>query len=123
MQYFFNSVDGGMETDKVGAEFESLEAARVHAIAVSLLQDSAQSVWHERDFRIEITNDRGLVPCTLIIINIDSAAVAQQRRSDAACRRTSQRRTLRLGSKLTQGQWPVSWPAQSMNLLRCSSEP
>jgi hypothetical protein len=85
MRYFFNSVDG-VDTDKVGAEFETFEAARSHAVrfAANLLQDNAHSVWNGRDFRIEITDDRGLVLSTLIILGIDSAAVAQRRRSDAA---------------------------------------
>ncbi len=78
MRYFFNSVDGGVDTDKVGMELDDLDAARLHAVrfAADLLKDNALLLWKGRDFRVEITDATHLVLSTLIIIGIDSAAVA-----------------------------------------------
>lgn len=66
-RYFFNTTDGTSEPDVVGTELNDLAAARKHAIvfAGQVLHGEPTVLWNGRDFRVDVTDNRGLLLFTL----------------------------------------------------------
>ena len=76
-RYFFHRTDGGFDPDTEGTELSDLDRARVEAVrfAAGTVQDHPDFVWDGKDFRIEVTNEGGLLLCTIVVLGIDAPAV------------------------------------------------
>ena len=74
--YFFHRTDGGFDPDREGTELPDLTAARLEAVryAAGTVRDHPQYVWDGKDFRIEVSDDSGMLLCTVIIMGIDAPA-------------------------------------------------
>lgn len=72
--YYFNVRDGVSIPDHVGVELHDLYAARLEAVRFSgeILRDHPDAFWIQHEWRIEVTDDVGLI---LFAIHI-SAVVA-----------------------------------------------
>ena len=78
-RYFFHRSDGYVERDDEGVELSSLHAARVEAVtfAGASLAEEPEQVWNGQDFRVEVTDEQGLLLFTVITLAIDSPAVGK----------------------------------------------
>ena len=76
-RYFFHRTDGGFDPDTEGTDLPSLDAARIEAVqfAAGSVKDHPDYVWDGKDFRIEVTNESGLLLLTIVILGIDAPAV------------------------------------------------
>ncbi len=76
-RYYFHRTDGGFDPDTEGTELPDLDAARVEAVryAAGTVRDHPDYVWDGNDFRIEVTDEGGLLMCTIVILGIDAPAV------------------------------------------------
>lgn len=74
MRYFFNLAGAVYDPDNHGYELPSLGDARVMAAkhAGEVLRDRPGIVWQGEELRIEVTDDRGLVLFTLIVLGVDA---------------------------------------------------
>ena len=75
-RFFFHRTDGYFERDDEGVELESLHAARVEAVtfAGSSLAEEPEQIWNGQDFRVEVTDERGMLLFTVITLAIDAPA-------------------------------------------------
>ena len=80
-RFHFNVYDGVCVLDTEGTELPDWQAARLEAIryAGALLVDDAQHVAHGQDWRMEVTDDTGLVLFRLDFIVMASAATMDLR--------------------------------------------
>ncbi len=55
----------------------NLDAARIEALQFSAgtVKDHPDYVWDGKDFRIEMTDETGLLLCTIVVLGIDAPAV------------------------------------------------
>ena len=82
-RYFFHRTDGGFDPDTDGTELGDLDAARVEAVrfAAATVKDRPDFVWDGKDFRIEVTDETGLLLCTVVVLGIDAPAVRRETRA------------------------------------------
>jgi hypothetical protein len=78
-RYFFNRTDGYVERDREGTELRDLSDARIQAIvfAGESLRDEPEKIWNGDDFRVEVTDDMGLLLFTVIASAIDAPSTNQ----------------------------------------------
>lgn len=75
--FHFTVRDGSDRPDPVGVDLPNLKAARHHAVAFAgqLLIGDPDAFWSGDDWRMEVTDDRGLILLTLIFVGLDAPAV------------------------------------------------
>lgn len=68
--------DGSRERDEEGTELPDHNAARREAIkfAGAVLNDQPDVLWDSRDFRVEVTDEAGLMLFTIITLAVDAPA-------------------------------------------------
>ncbi len=68
-RYFFHRTDGDFDPDREGTELPDLDAARLEAIkyAAETVKDSPDQVWSSTPFRIEVSDDTGMLLSTAVI--------------------------------------------------------
>ena len=73
-RYHFSSVDGQRDPDPEGTELADLAAARQLAVqyAGEVLQSDPAIVWHNGQWRVEVTDDEGVLLFTLLTLAIDA---------------------------------------------------
>lgn len=76
-RYHFHRTDGGFSPDTEGTELDDLTTARKEAVhfAAGTMRDRPDWIWDGKDFRIEVTDDAGLLLCTVVVLGIDAPAV------------------------------------------------
>ena len=72
-RYHFNIRDDAPARDVNGAELSGLAAARVEAVRLAgdLLRDRAVTFWDDEEWRLDVTNARGLLLFTLHLVATD----------------------------------------------------
>ena len=77
-RYFFHTADGSRERDVVGVELADLPDARRQAVAFlgECMRDNP-NILEDHDFRVEVTDIRGLLLFTVITIAINAPATGQ----------------------------------------------
>ena len=85
-RYFFHRTDGGFEPDIEGTQLPNLDAARAEAVrfAAGVVQDHPDYVWEGRDFRIEVTDEGGMLLCTVVVLGIVAPAMRGSTSKDSA---------------------------------------
>ena len=76
MRYFFHTADGSRDRDELGQEFATLAEARLNAIRYAgecMSYDPSILAGH-CDFRIEVTDERGRLLCTVIMLAVNAPA-------------------------------------------------
>ncbi|RYB01412.1 DUF6894 family protein [Lichenibacterium ramalinae] len=75
-RYFFHRTDGDFDPDREGTELPNLNAARLEAIryAAETVKDSPDQIWSSTPFRIEVSDDTGMLLSTVIILEIEAPA-------------------------------------------------
>ena len=75
-RFFFHRADGVFDHDDEGTELPDLAAARIEAVrfAAEFMKDKPQEVWKGHNFRIEVSDDQGMLLCTVVILGIDAPA-------------------------------------------------
>jgi len=78
MRFFFNLAGAVYDPDKDGMELPSLSDARIMAVqtAAELLRDRPELAWLGDEFRVEVTDSKQLVLCTVITFGVDAPAAA-----------------------------------------------
>ena len=73
-RYFFATADGERSPDDQGTELPNHAAARVAAIkyAGAMMEKKPEVLWDGRDFRVEVTNEQGLMLFTIIALAINA---------------------------------------------------
>lgn len=73
-RYHFGSVDGQREADPEGTELADDRAAQSVAIqyAGEVLQSEPDLLWNKGQWRVEVTNDDGVLLFTVITLAIDA---------------------------------------------------
>jgi hypothetical protein len=76
MRYHFHIQDGHNMPDQQGTELPSLQAARVEAVerAGAVLQKSAQHFWNGEEWKLDVTDDKGLLMFSLVFVAFESPA-------------------------------------------------
>lgn len=82
-RFHFNVYDGKSYPDEEGTELPDWVAARIEAISVAghILKDEAKSIALGDDWRIEVTDDTGLIIFQLTIQATTSPVLEQSARS------------------------------------------
>lgn len=80
-RYFFTTADGTRDPDVDGTELPSLSAARIEAIkfAGEVLSDHPDMIWDGEDFRVEVSDEAGLLLFTVVAMAMDSPSGAASR--------------------------------------------
>ena len=88
-RYFFHRTDGTFDPDDEGTELANVGAARMEAVrfAAGTVDDNPEQVWQGSDFRVEVTDESGMLLCTVIILGIDAPAARGLRQSKATGKR------------------------------------
>ena len=75
-RFFFHRTDGGFDPDLEGTELPDLTAARLEALrfAAATVQDHPEQVWAGSTFRVEVSDETGMLMSTVIILEIDAPA-------------------------------------------------
>jgi len=75
-RYHFNVEDGHSTIDEVGTELPNLTAARQEAVraAGALIAEHAGRFWETAEWKVVVTDDKGLVLFTLHFFATDGAA-------------------------------------------------
>ena len=75
-RYFFHTADGARTRDTEGSELENHHVARVEAIvyAGARLKEDPDLLWDGRDFRVEVTDQAGMLLFTVITLAVDAPA-------------------------------------------------
>lgn len=83
-RYFFATADGTREPDDVGTELPNLATARVEAIkyAGEVLSDHPEIIWDGEDFRVEVSDEDGLMLFTVITMAMSSPSTAVHKQTD-----------------------------------------
>lgn len=76
-RFFFNVHDGHDYLDHEGTELPSLADARRHAAkyAGELLQTDPESFWSGEEWKMEVTDDRGLILFQLLFVGINAPTI------------------------------------------------
>jgi hypothetical protein len=75
-RYFFSTANGERDIDKDGMELADPTAARIAAIrhAGAIMENEPEVLWDGGDFRVEVTDDCGLLLFTIITLAVDAPA-------------------------------------------------
>ena len=75
-RYFFHRADGEFDPDDTGTELPDLTAARTAAIrfAAESVKDSPGRVQPSHAFRVEVSDDAGMLLCTIVVLELDAPA-------------------------------------------------
>jgi hypothetical protein len=75
-RYHFNIHDGVSSLDEDGTELPDIDAARRQAAQLmgQLLRDDPDMFWNGEEWRLDVTDDRGLVLFSLLFATVDAAA-------------------------------------------------
>ncbi|WP_129222237.1 DUF6894 family protein [Lichenibacterium ramalinae] len=75
-RFFFHHTDGAFDPDNEGTEYPDLTTARMEAVryAGELVRDSPDEVWKGDTFRIEVSDEGGMLLCTVVILGLDAPA-------------------------------------------------
>ena len=76
-RYFFNTADSERDLDDEGTELPDHHVARAYAIkfaGLALSQDPGL-LWDCQDFRVEVTDEKGLLLFSIVTHSVDAAAV------------------------------------------------
>ena len=81
-RYFFHRTDGTFDPDREGTELADLTTARIEAVkfAAGTMQEHPEDVWLGSGFRVEVTDEGGILLCTVVILGIDAPAAQELRR-------------------------------------------
>ena len=73
-RYHFASVDGHREPDDDGMELADDEAAQLMAVkyAGEVLHSDPRELWGNGQWRVEVTNDEGVLLFTVVTLAIDA---------------------------------------------------
>ena len=76
MRYFFSQAGAVQDVDHDGVELDSTSAARVCAVeyASETLSERPEIIWQGDEFRVEVTDQSGLILFTVIVLGIDAPA-------------------------------------------------
>jgi hypothetical protein len=76
-RYHFNIHDGADFPDEEGSELIDLAAARATAVrlAADLLKEGAAHFWNGEGWRVDVTDDQGLLLFTLMFSGYDAPSV------------------------------------------------
>lgn len=93
-RFFFHRTDGGIDPDQEGTEMPDLDAARIEAVrfAADSVKESPELVWSGSTFRIEVSDETGMLLSTVIVLEIEAPAargIRGQRSLDAELRNRS----------------------------------
>lgn len=83
MRYFFNVYDGCSDPDDEGSDFSEWSAARLAAVTLAgeIFKDDPQRILSCPDWRIEVTNETGLVLIRLDFCAVESPAATHSANS------------------------------------------
>ena len=75
-RFFFHRTDGAFDPDNEGTEFPDLMTARAEAIrfAAETVKEDPQQVWAGNTFRVEVSDEEGMLLCTVVILGLDAPA-------------------------------------------------
>jgi hypothetical protein len=75
-RFFFHHTDGVFDPDDEGTELADLATARIEAIryAAETIKDRPEEVWTGRNFRVEVSDEEGMLLCTVVILGFDAPA-------------------------------------------------
>lgn len=81
-RFFFHHTDGGFDPDDEGTDLPDLMAARAAAVryAGELVRERPHEVWTGDTFRIEVSDEHGMLLCTVVILGLDAPAARGVRR-------------------------------------------
>ena len=87
-RFFFHHTDGGFDPDNEGTELPDLATARVEAVryAAEVVRDRPDEVWSGETFRIEVSDEHGMLLCTVVILGLDAPAARGVRRPRGGAR-------------------------------------
>ena len=73
-RFHFNVRDGSDHPDLEGCELPDIEEARMHAAryAGDLLAGDPKTFWDGTDWRMEVTDEKGLILFSLMFVAIDA---------------------------------------------------
>lgn len=76
-RFHFNVYDGSGRLDEEGSDCLNYNSARIAAVRLAgeIIRDTAEQMLARDDWRLEVTDDRGLVLFCLDLCLTDSAAV------------------------------------------------
>ena len=80
-RYFFHRADGVFDPDQEGTEFPDLATARIEAIrfAAASMLDDPQEVRTGHNFRVELSDEHGMLLCTVVVLSLDTPAARELR--------------------------------------------
>ena len=75
-RFFFHRTNGAFDSDDEGTELCDLATARAEAIrfAAETVRDDPQQVWAGDVFRVEVSDEEGMLLCTVIILGLNAPA-------------------------------------------------
>lgn len=78
-RYHFNIHDGHSEIDRDGTELPDIQTARSEALqlAGTIISDAGRRVEFGEDWRVEVTDDSGLVLFRMDFVVVESPAVSK----------------------------------------------
>jgi hypothetical protein len=76
MRFFFNLAGAVYDPDNLGVELPTIQAARVLSVvhASEIIRDRPELVWSGDEVRVEVSDDRGLVLFTVMVVGVNSPA-------------------------------------------------
>lgn len=76
-RYFFNF---GHVTDDQGVELDTLAEAKCEAVrqAANLICNAAERFWDTGEFKMDVTDENGLVLFTLVMAGIEAPAINRE---------------------------------------------
>jgi hypothetical protein len=78
-RYFFSTANGEREIDKDRMELADPAAARIAAIrhAGAIMENEPEVLWDGCDFRVELTDDCGLLLFTIVTLVVNAPAAGK----------------------------------------------
>ena len=75
-RFFFHRTDGDFDPDNQGTEFPNLATAKLDAVrfAAESVKESPEDVWLDGTFRVEVSDEQGMLLCMVIVLGIDTPA-------------------------------------------------
>ena len=88
-RYHFNLYDGHNLLDDEGLQLASLSEARTQGVKFvgHALSDAGEAVFRDQEWRLEVTDERGLILFAVYVSAHDATAVRQPAPSDKTLRR------------------------------------
>jgi len=75
-RYFFNTANGHVERDTEGEELRNGDAAQGLAVRYlgDILRDNPPDIWGDGEFRVDVTDEAGLILYSLTVIGMIAPA-------------------------------------------------